>query len=264
MKGGVTKTTTSLNLATALALMGKKVLAVDLDPQGSLTICAGVRNPDNLTHNTNTLLNAALNEDELPEPNEYIIPCEKIDVIPCNIKLSAFELNRGHEIGAERALQTVIAPLRDVYDIIILDTPPSLGILTANALTASDGVIIPVTPQLLSAVGMKMLIKTIQKIQKHVNSAVEIEGVLMSMCDTRTNLYKDISSIMEKTYSQTVRIFDTIIPHSTKVGEANLRQQSVLLYDENSKPSLAYMAFAKELMLTQVSEIIIVNKEFSS
>jgi len=250
MKGGVTKTTTSLNLATALALMGKKVLAVDLDPQGSLTICAGVQNPDSLLHNTNTLLNAALNEDELPEPGEYIIPCEKIDVIPCNIKLSAFELNRGHEIGAERALQTVIAPLRDVYDIIILDTPPSLGILTANALTASDGVIIPVTPQLLSAVGMKMLIKTIQKIQKHVNSAVEIEGVLMSMCDTRTNLYKDISGIMETTYSQTVRIFDTIIPHSTKVGEANLRQQSVLLYDEKSKPSLAFMEFAKELMLS--------------
>ena len=250
MKGGVTKTTTSLNLATALALMGKKVLAVDLDPQGSLTICAGVHNPDNLPHNTNTLLNAALNEDALPEPSEYIVPCEKIDVIPCNIKLSAFELNRGHEIGAERALQTVIEPLREVYDIIILDTPPALGILTANAVTASDGVIIPVTPQLLSAVGMKMLIKTIQKIQKHVNPAVTIEGVLMSMCDTRTNLYKDISSIMEKTYSQTVRIFDTVIPHSTKVGEANLHQQSVLLYDENSKPSLAYMEFAKELMFS--------------
>ena len=137
-----------------------------------------------------------------------------------------------------------------MYEIIIIDTPPALGILTSNAITASDGVIIPVTPQLLSAVGMKMLIKTIQKIQKHVNPDVAIEGVLMSMCDTRTNLYKDISGIMEKTYSQTVRIFDTIIPHSTKVGEANLRQQSVLLYDENSKPSLAYMEFAKELMIS--------------
>jgi len=121
-KGGVTKTTTVLNLATALGLMGKKVLAVDLDPQGSLTICAGVQNPDNLTHTTYTLLNAALNEDEMPEPSEYIIPCDKTDVIPCNISLSAFELNRGHEIGAERALQTVVEPLRDIYDIIIIDT----------------------------------------------------------------------------------------------------------------------------------------------
>jgi chromosome partitioning protein len=248
MKGGVTKTTVSLNLATALALMGKKVLVCDLDPQGSLTICSGVKNPDKLTHTTYSLLDTALSEEELPEPREYIIPCEKIDVIPCNITLSAFELNRGHEIGVEKALQTVIEPLREVYEIIIIDTPPSLGILTANAITASDGVLIPVTPQLLSAVGLKMLIKTIQKVQKHINPAVTIEGVLMSMCDTRTNLYKEVSGIIEKTYSQSVRIFDTIIPHSTKVGEANLRCQSVLLYDENSKPSQAYKDFAKELM----------------
>jgi len=248
MKGGVTKTTTSLNLATALGLMGKKVLAVDLDPQGSLSICAGAPNPDKLTHTAYTLLDTVLNEDDPPKPSEYIVPREKIDMIPCNIKLSAFELNRGHEIGAERALRMVLEPLREMYEIIIIDTPPSLGILTANAITASDSIIIPVTPQLLSAVGMKMLIKTIQKIQKHVNPDVTIEGVLMSMCDTRTNLYKDISGIMKQTYSQTVKIFDTIIPHSTKVGEANLRQQSVLLYDENSKPSLAYKEFAKELM----------------
>lgn len=249
-KGGITKTTTVLNLATALGLMGKKVLAVDLDPQGSLTVCAGVSNPDKLTHTTYSLLNAALNEDELPDPSEYIIPCEKIDIIPCNISLSAFELNRGHEIGAERALQTVIKPLRELYDVIIIDTPPSLGILTVSALTASDSVLIPVTPQLLSAIGLKMLIKTIQKVQKHINPALVIDGVLMAMCDTRTNLYRDVSDIMEKTYSQTIRIFDTVIPHSTKVGEANLRRQSVLLYDEKSKPSQAYREFAKELMIS--------------
>jgi chromosome partitioning protein len=248
MKGGVTKTTTVLNLATAFGLMGKKVLAVDLDPQGSLTICAGVPNPDNLIHTTNSLLNSVLNEDKLPEPSAYIVPCQKIDVIPCNISLSAFELNRGHEIGVERALQTVIEPLRELYDIIIIDTPPSLGILTANAITASNSVLIPVTPQLLSAVGLKMLIKTIQKIQRHINPAVTVEGVLMSMCDSRTNLYRDISNIMDKSYTQTVRIFDTIIPHSTKVVEANLNRQSVLLYDENCKPSQAYREFAKELI----------------
>ena len=249
-KGGVTKTTTVLNLATALGLMGKKVLAVDLDPQGSLTICAGVQNPDNLIHTVYTLLNAALDENELPEPSEYIIPSEKIDVIPCNDKLAAFELNRGHEVGAERALQMVINPLRELYEIIIIDTPPSLGLLTVNALTASDSVLIPVTPQLLSAVGLKMLIRRIQKVQKFVNPALVIEGVLMAMCDTRTNLYKEVSTIMDKTYSQSIRIFDTIIPHSTKVGEANLRRQSVLLYDENSKPAKAYQEFAKELMMS--------------
>lgn len=145
-KGGVTKTTTVLNLATALGLMGKKVLCVDLDPQGSLTICAGVQNPDKLAHSTYTLLNAALDEDVLPDPSTYIIPCENIDLIPCNIRLSAFEQNRSHEIGAERALQMVINPLRELYDVILLDTGPSLGILTVNAITASDSVLIPVTP----------------------------------------------------------------------------------------------------------------------
>lgn len=249
-KGGVAKSSTVLNLATALGLMGKKVLAADLDPQGSLSICAGVQNPDNLANTTYSLLTAVLNEDELPEPGEYVIPCEKFDIIPCNISLSAFELNRGHEIGAERALRTVLEPLKELYDTIILDTGPSLGILTVNAFAASDGVIIPVTPQLLSAVGLRLLIRTIQRVQKYVNPAVEIEGVLMTMCDTRTNLYRDMSGIMDKTYSQTIRIFNTIIPHSTKVGEANLNRKSVLLYDENSKPSQAYKDFAKELMLS--------------
>jgi chromosome partitioning protein len=123
-----------------------------------------------------------------------------------------------------------------------------LGILTVNAITASDSVLITVTPQLLSAIGLKLLIRTIEKVQKHINPDVKIEGVLMTMCDTRTNLYRDMNAIMEKTYSQTVKIFDTIIPHSTKVGEANLNRQSVLLYDENCKPSQAYKDIAKELM----------------
>jgi len=250
-KGGVAKTTTVLNLATALGIMGKKVLAVDADPQGSLTICAGVQSPDSLTHTTYSLLNAVLNEDKLPEPSEYIVSCEKIDVIPCNISLSAIELNRGHEIGCESALQSVIAPLKELYDYIIIDTTPSLGILTVNAITASDGVLITVTPQLLSAIGLKLLIKTIQKVQKHINPDVVIEGVLMTMCDTRTNLYKDVSEIMDKTYSRSIRIFDTIIPHSTRVGEANMHRQSVVLYDENSKPSQAYQDFAKELIIIE-------------
>jgi chromosome partitioning protein len=145
-------------------------------------------------------------------------------------------------------LQKVLTPLRDLYEIILIDTGPSLGVLTANAITASDSIIIPVTPQLLSAVGLKLLINTIETAKEYFNPAVSIEGILMTMCDTRTNLYKDITEIMDKTYSQSVRIFDTIIPHSTKVGEANLRCQSVINYDGNSKPSKAYMEFAKELM----------------
>jgi chromosome partitioning protein len=142
----------------------------------------------------------------------------------------------------------LLNPLRERYDAIIVDTGPSLGILTVNAITASDGVIIPVTPQLLSAVGLKLLINTIQKVRKHINPAVAIEGILMTMCDTRTNLYREVRELMDKTYSQSIRIFDTIIPHSTKVGEANLLRKSVVLYDAKSKPAQAYQKFAEELI----------------
>ena len=144
---------------------------------------------DDLTHTTHSLLNSVMDEEELPEPNEYIIPCGMIDVVPCNISLSAFELNRGHEIGAEKALQTAIEPLKGMYDIVLCDTGPSLGILTVNAIAASDGILIPVTPQLLSAVGLRLLIKTIQKVQKHINPAVSIEGILMNMCNYPLKLY---------------------------------------------------------------------------
>jgi len=248
-KGGVGKSSTVLNLGTALSLMGKKVLCVDLDPQGSLTICAGVKKPDKLTHSTYTLLNAVLDKETLPESGEYIVPCEKIDVIPCNIRLAAFETNRGHEMGVQKTLQKALAPLREQYEIILIDTGPSLGVLTANAITASDSVIIPVTPQLLSAVGLKLLINTVETVKEHFNPNVVIEGILMTMCDTRTNLYKKITKIMEQmTVSLSFRIFNTIIPHSTNVGEANLRCQSVLTFDGQCKPSQAYMEFAKELM----------------
>jgi chromosome partitioning protein len=194
------------------------------------------------------LLDEVLNDETLPEPSEYIITRELIDVIPCNISLSAFELNRGHEIGAERALKLVVESLREQYDVIIIDTPPTLGLLTINAITASDYVLIPVTPQLLSAVGLRMLVQTIRKVQRHINPQVEILGILMSMCDTRTNLYRQITEIVEQSYSRSLRIFDTVIPHSTKVGEANLHRRSVLLHAEYSKPAEAYRQLAREVI----------------
>ena len=189
-----------------------------------------------------------MDEAEPPPPDEYIISGEYFDTIPCNLNLSGFELGRGHEIGVERALQAVLKPLKTSYDIILIDTEPSLGVLTINALTASDGILITVTPQLISAVGMKLLLETVHKIKKHINPNVEVVGAIMTMCDTRTNLYKEVSEILAQTYGQTIRIFNTIIPHFTKVGESLLRQQSVLQYDANSKPAQAYLTAAKELM----------------
>jgi chromosome partitioning protein len=248
-KGGVGKSTTVLNLGHALAEAGKRVLLIDLDPQGSLTVCFGVDNHEKLTTTMYHLMQNVIEGEPLPPKDEYLVRKNNIDLIPCNISLGAIENKLIGEIGSEKTVSYIINALKDDYDYILLDTSPSLGILTVNAITASGGVLITVTPQLLSAVGLKLLIKTIQKIQKHINPTVTVEGVLMTMCDTRTNLYRDISDIMDAMYSQTVRIFDTQIPYSTKVGEANLRRQSVLQYDKNSKPSQAYKDFAKELIV---------------
>jgi chromosome partitioning protein len=247
-KGGVGKSTTVLNLGYALAEAGKRVLLIDLDPQGSLTVCFGVDNYEKLTTTMYNLMLNVIEGDPLPPKDEYLMKKDNIDLIPCNISLCAIENKLIGEIGSEKTVSYIISELKNDYDYVILDTSPSLGILTVNAITASSGVIITVTPQLLSAVGLKLLIKTIQKVQNHINPAVTIEGVLMTMCDTRTNLCKEMNDVIEKTYRQTVRIFDTMIPFSTKVGEANMYRKSVLLYDKNCKPSKAYKNFARELI----------------
>jgi chromosome partitioning protein len=249
-KGGVAKTTTTFNLAVALTKLGKKVLVIDLDPQGSLTICVGVENPDSLEHSASTLLEAALDMDEEGslESSRYVTQCAEVDIIPSNIELAAFEAYGANVMGGDKALRTAIAPLLQSYDIILIDCAPSLGKLTINALAASDGVIIPVTPHLLSVVGLKQLVATIRKVKTHVNPTVRIDGILMTRCDINLNLYKDIKELLLELYGGKIRIFNTLIHNSTRVGEAERRRQSVIAYSKNSKPAKAYKALAKELI----------------
>lgn len=247
-KGGTGKTTTAYNLAYALSNEGKKVLLVDFDPQGNLTMCFGIEQPDKLQFSMFNVMNAMMTDEPLPSPEEYIHSHGKIDLIPSNIELSVTEINLRDEMGGEKTLASLLEPMKPNYDYIIIDTNPSLGLLTINALAASDSVLIPVNPQLWSATGLTQLLKIIVKVKKRINPRISIEGILMTMCDTRTNLYKHVFRLVKAHYRETICVFDIQIPSSVKVGEANFYSQSIIEFNPKSNVAIAYQEFAKELM----------------
>jgi chromosome partitioning protein len=247
-KGGVGKSTTALNLGDALGKKGKRVLLIDLDPQASLTMCFGVKNHDHLNTTVLQLMLKSLEVETFPPKKDYIISKGNVDLIPCNIELLGIEDKLRDEVGSDFTLVNIINHLKDDYDYIIIDTSPSLGLLTVNAIIASDNVIITVSPQFLSAVGISLLLKSIDKVKKRVNPKLEIAGILMTMCDTRTSLSRDIYEIVQSTYGSMVNIFNTQIPNSTKVGEANLYRTSIIDYEPHNKASLAYIELAEEVL----------------
>ncbi|MBG9795487.1 chromosome partitioning protein ParA [Paenibacillus dendritiformis] len=247
-KAGTGKTTTAYNLAYALSNEGKKVLLVDFDPQGNLTMCFGIENPDQLKLSLFNIMNAIMSDEPVPAPEEYIHSLGNIDLIPSNIELSVAEINLRDEMGGEKTLASLLEPMKHKYDYIIIDTNPSLGLLTINALAASDSVLIPVNPQLWSATGLTQLLKIIVKVKKRINPRINIEGILMTMCDTRTNLYKEAFRLVKAHYRETLRIFDVQIPLSVKVAEANFYSQSIIQFHPKSKVALAYQSLAKDLM----------------
>ena len=197
---------------------------------------------------------AVMNDEPLPSKESYIISKGNtggsfcLDLIPCNIGLTAIEDKLRGEIGSEKAVSQILNGIKDDYDVILLDTAPSLNLLTVNALAASDSVIITVSPQYLSAIGLTLLMKTINKVKRHIHPSLQIEGILMTMCDNRTTLYKKINEIIQRAYSQTVNIFNTQIPYSVKVGEANLNHMSIIEYEPKNKVSIAYTALAEEVL----------------
>lgn len=247
-KGGTGKTTTAYNLAYALSNEGKKVLLVDFDPQGNLSMCFGIENPDQLICSMFNVMNAIMSDEPLPSPAEYIHSHGNIDLIPSNIELSVAEINLRDEMGGEKTLTSLLEPMKQNYDYIIIDTNPSLGLLTINALAASDSVLIPVNPQLWSATGLSQLLKIILKVKKRINPRINIEGILMTMCNTRTNLYKEAYRLVKVYYHEAFRFFNVQIPLSVKVGEANFYSQSIIEFEPKSKVAAAYQELAKELM----------------
>ena len=204
-KGGVGKTTTTLNLAYSLKELGKKVLVIDLDPQANLTRCFDVENPENIK-TIGHLLMAELEEEENYSVKDYVISYDEIDLIPSSIYLSATETQMRSETGSERILSEIIEPVREHYDYILIDTSPALNILTINALCASDSVLVTADTQMFAVVGINELLKTVQKIKKRVNSGLKVKGILLTMCDNRTNLYKTLTEQVEEMFQGSFKL----------------------------------------------------------
>ena len=247
-KGGVGKTTTTLNLAYSLHNMGLKVLTVDFDIQANLTTCFGVEAPNEIETNIADLMMLMMDEKELPEPESYVLSHDGVDFIPSSISLSVIDAKLRLEMGAEQMLAGILEPLRDEYDYILIDTCPSLGSLTINALAAADKVIITVNPQLLAMMGLQDFMKTVKKIKKRINTKLEVSGILLTMCDSRTNLCKILKEQVYDEYNKVVPVFKTSIPATIKVGESIYYGMSIQQYSPKATAGIAYREFAKELV----------------
>ncbi|HDU0747243.1 TPA: ParA family protein [Staphylococcus pseudintermedius] len=245
-KGGVGKTTTTLNLAYSLKELGKKVLVIDLDPQANLTRCFDVENTENIK-TIGHLLITEMEEEESYLVEDYTKSYDEIDIIPSSVYLSAVETQMRIETGSERILSEIVNQAKEHYDYILIDTSPSLNILTINALCASDSVLIVADTQLFAIVGIGELLKTIQKIKKRVNPKLKVQGILLTMCENRTNLSKTLTEQVEEMFQKKIKVFQTKIPKTVKVGEAIYSGQSIKKYAKGSSVDIAYDNLAKEI-----------------
>jgi chromosome partitioning protein len=243
-KGGVAKTTTTLNLAVAFAESGHQVLCVDLDPQGNLTMSQGI-DPDKVDGSMyDVLVDRA--------PIRDVIQRREIDIAVASIDLAGAEIAMSTQIGRERSLEKALAAVRDDYDFICIDTPPSLGLLTINALTASDKVIVPVQCEYLSMRGLVQLQNTLEMIQENLNPGVEIEGILPTMLDSRTVHAKEAVEILEENFGELV--FKSRIRKAVKFAEAPVRGSSVLKYDPKGNAAQCYRELAEEVLTNGSSQ----------
>ena len=246
-KGGVGKTTTTVNLGVGLACNRKKVLLIDADPQGSLTISLGIKNPDALDVSLATVMDAAIEDRPMDESAGILHHGEGVDILPANIELSGMETGLFNIMSREYVLRNYIDSVRKNYDYILIDCMPSLGMMTINALVAADSVIIPSQPSFLSTKGLNLLLHSISKVKRSINPSLKIDGILFTMVDSRTNNAKDIIETLRDTVGQNIRIFDTEIPHSVRAAECSLTGESIFAYDKTGKVAAAYENLTKEV-----------------
>ena len=246
-KGGVGKTTTTANLGIGLARQGKKVLLIDLDPQASLTLSLGFKNPDDLYPTVTDVMNDIIENGELTKDFSVMKNNEGVDVLPANLELCGIEVRLVNEMSREQILKAYTENVRSNYDYILIDCMPSLGMLTFNALVAADRVIIPTQPEFLSAKGLETLIKNIWRVKKRMNPELSIDGILLTMVDSRTNLNRNVSTIIKQTFSGITRIYDTLIPRSVRAAEASAEGKSIFAHEPNGKIATAYFNLAKEV-----------------
>ena len=250
-KGGVGKTTTTSNLGIGLARQGKKVLLIDADTQGSLTASLGIREPDRLEITLATIMGNIINDEEIRSDYGILSHDEGVDFIPGNIELSGLETSLINVMSRETVLRTYIKLQRDNYDYILIDCMPSLGMITINVFTCADSILIPVQAAYLPIKGLEQLIKTIGKVKRQINQKLEIEGILLTMVDNRTNYAKDISNLLIENYGSKVHIFENSIPMSVRAAEISAEGVSIYKHDPNGKVASAYQSLTKEVLCNE-------------
>ncbi len=249
-KGGVGKTTVTINLGVGLAMAGKKVLLIDFDPQGSMTDCMGFEDPDSMDTTIATELIDAINDESKEIGHGIIHHPEGVDVLPSNIELSGLEVSLVNVMCRELVLKNYLEKLKPLYDYIIIDCMPSLGLLTVNVLAAANSVIIPVKAEKPSLRGLQQLLRTIGKVRKNMNPNLQIEGIVPNMVDCRTNYNKDIVLMLMEAYGGPIKIYDSI-PQSVRMAETAAEGKSIFLYDRQGKAASAYLSLIREVFINE-------------
>ena len=240
-KGGVGKTTTTVNLGACLASLGKKVLLVDMDAQGNATSGVGIRKPDV----TRDIYDVLVNELPIDEAT-LITEHENLSIVPATLQLAGAEIELTSMMARESRLKGSLAEVSSQYDYILIDCPPSLGHLTINSFTASDSILIPVQCEYYALEGLSQLLNTVRLVQKHFNPELEIEGVLLTMYDARTNLGNEVVEEVRKYFRE--KVYETIIPRNIRLSEAPSHGKPIIDYDPRSRGAEVYQALAKEVV----------------
>lgn len=247
-KGGVGKTTTTVNLGVGLANQGKRVLLIDADAQANLTMSLGWQQPDELPVTISTVMQNIVDDIPMDIREGILHHKEGVDLLPSSIELSGLEVRLFNAISRENILKTYVNAVKKDYDYILIDCMPSLGLTVINALSAADSVIIPTQSHYLSAKGLELLLQTVSKVKRQINPDLKIDGILMTMALPRTNISREITETVREAYGQHIRVFDTQIPHSVRAVEASASGKSIYAYDRTGKVAQAYEHFTEEVL----------------